>query len=290
MKHSHPFLLILVASLLVLTGGGIVPGQVSKMEVEIFPLGLADFETSEQIAKSIVSQDGKLVADKKGNRLIVLDYASNRDALRQALLRAPAPSANVKITISMKEESSGQAAVIALEGNQKGGKAQDLSDRMDSFLEQELTVQSGGRGHFRVGTSLPFMDWIYQYGVKQAFWSPRIVWKEAGGQILVEPYVMPGRQVRLRFTPEISYVTDSERTTYSAEPLMIETMISDGEKVELGQVAGNFQDFYSKFLTTHNRMGERTLLHVILTATIEDLPPASIPSTENPPQPPKTND
>jgi len=257
----------------------------SKLEVEVYPLGLSDFETAERIANQIVSSEGKLVADKKGNRLILLDYPEKREALRQALTKVLPASCNVRIQVSFLEDNTIDASSLGFQGGGEIGpgvvnpgegshfeiKAQESGANTLSFLEQELIVMSGGKAHLRVGTNLPYADWIYSYGVDHGFWAGAIRWKEVGAQMIVEPYVLDNKQIRIRLTPELSYVVDSRTMTTAIEKLSTEIIVSSGDVIDLGGIPAANKEFYSKFLVGFNRLGEKRSLQIKLKPTVEEL-------------------
>jgi type II secretory pathway component GspD/PulD (secretin) len=245
-----------------------------KMVVEVFPLGLSDFESSEAIAKEIVSPDSKLVADKKGNRLIVLDYPEKLQLLRNALNKAPRPGANVRIKISFVETATAQSNSAGLgDPNKKGSsnieaKIQEFNENKDSFVEQELMVVSGGKAHFRVGTNLPYATWIFNYGVENHFWSGAIQWREVGAQMIIEPYVLDNKRIRLRLTPELSYIADEKNQTVVLEQLTTEIFLSNEEEMQLSGIATSHKEFYDKFLMGYTRIGERRSVQIRLKPTI----------------------
>jgi type II secretory pathway component GspD/PulD (secretin) len=257
----------------------------SKMEVEVFPLGLSDFETAEKIATSIISPDGKLVADKKGNRLIVLDYPEKREALRQALANVRPSTSNVRIKVSFTEDNAVDLSALGVLANGKAGpltvhsgdgqnsglQIQKEGFDNNSFIEQELVVMNGGQARLRIGTNIPYADWIFDYGCKKGFWIASIRWKEVGAQMLVEPHILEGNQLRIKLTPELSYIANSENQTIAIEQLSTEVIANDGQELNLGGLPGSDKEFYMKLLAGFNRYGEKKALQIKLKPMIEQL-------------------
>lgn len=86
--------------------------------------------------------------------------------------------------------------------------------------------------------------------------------------MIVEPYVLPGRRIRIRFTPEFSYELNQETFTTALEKLTTEVTVSEGEEVNLGKLAVPDHEFYSRFLMGYTYEGEKRSLQIILKPTI----------------------
>jgi type II secretory pathway component GspD/PulD (secretin) len=248
----------------------------AKMEVEVYPLDLADFEAAEKTAAQIVSPEGKLVPDKSGNRLIIYDTPENHLILAKALKKVRAPAANVRIRVSFVGESSQNLEHLGVDGKVGSDptkasarvQLENMSSSLASLVQQELLVISGGKAHLRVGTDVPYADWFWNYGIQCKLWSGPTRWKEVGAQLVVEPYVI-GSKVRVRLTPEFSYVLDQETLSTSIEKLTTEVFVENGQEIELGGLTASNRDFYSRFLVGYTHSGEKRNLRIVLKPTIE---------------------
>ncbi len=259
----------------------------SKMVVEIHPLGLADFEAAEKIAKDLVSPEGKLVVDRERDRLILYDYPAKQEALRKALAHVTPPTHLVHIQINFKENSTLQAESVNVNGLSSASlspaqssfpssdkspplQTQTLNSSRVSFLQQDLMIMSGAKARFRMGTDLPYADWIWNYGLRHKLWSGTTSWRKVGAQMMVEPYVLPDRQIRIRLTPEFSYILGQETFTTAIEKLTTEIITHEGQEIELSQLSVPDREFYSRFLVGYTYNGEKCLLHIILKPTLEE--------------------
>ena len=275
--------------ILVWIGSGLSVFADAKMEAEVYPLGLADFEMAEKMAKEIVSSDGKLIADKNNNRLILYDYPEKHKALSKMLREIKPPTKNVRIQVAFNDHTIGQSNGISVEGRLRVGgvvirtgddpnlkstriQGENMSSSVASLVQQELLVMSGGRAHLRVGSDVPYADWFWSYGLKYGLWDGAMRWKEVGAQLVVEPYVI-GNAIRVRLTPEFSYLVEGSPITTVVEKLTTEVFVENGETIDLGGLTAGDNEFFSKFLTGYNHLGEKRSLRIILKPTIEEVRP-----------------
>lgn len=248
-----------------------------KMVAEVYPLDIADFETASQIASAIVSKEGKLVAEKDHNRLILYDYPEKQAELSRALRNVRAPMNNVRIRVAFKDHSTSQRDSVSVEGGRRSGSISVEADQLhvirNSNVQQELLVISGGKAKLRIGTDLPYADWFWSYGIQQGFWNGGVKWKEVGAQMVVEPYVI-GDRIRVRLTPEFSYLLDEKTITTAIEKLTTEVVVADGQEINLGGLPVSDTEFYSHFLIGYTHGGEKRSLQITLKPTIEPLGPS----------------
>ena len=278
------FLSFLLAAALLATG---VHGCEGKMTAEIYPVGLSDFELAEQMAKNIVSPDGKLVADKSGNRLILYDYPDRHEVLRKLLAKVQSPAHNVRIRVAFKDNTETQSDGVSVDGRlrtgpvviRSGGAPANGSTRIQvtnqrttfgSNVQQELLVISGGKAKIRIGTDVPYAEWFWTYGLQFGFWAGEVRWKEVGAQMVVEPYVI-GSNIRVRLTPEFSYIVDGQTMATAIEKLSTEVIVADGQEIDLGGLPAADKEFYSRFLVGYSHQGEKRSLHITLKPTIESV-------------------
>lgn len=277
MRHFPVLLAMLLLPIALLAG--------EKMEVEIFPLDEADFEASAEIAKGLVSKEGKLVADKENNRLIVYDYASKRDDLRQVLLKIRAPAENVRIQITFKDRTSTERESVQITGRGRAGDvtigtpgttingvnigADQMSTVRTSNASQSLLVASGRKGRIQIVSELPYADWFWSYGVGMGLWtSGSVKWKQVGAQMVIEPHVF-GKRIRVKLTPEFSYLLDGRTLATEIEKLSTEVVVADGQEIDLGGLPAADKEFYSRFLVGFDHNSEKRTLHITLKPTIE---------------------
>lgn len=255
--------------------------QIEKMIVEVYPLGLLDFETAEILAKGLMSSEAKLVSDKANNRLILFDYPEKQQALGVALTKVQVPNQNVRIQVSFKDHTSSDAeslngrfrigGVTVIPPEHSEGRFRSENSSLSSLVQQELLIISGGRGSLLVATEVPYEEWLWSYGLQQGFWiTSSIRWKDVGAKLIVEPYVM-GNKVRVRLIPEFSYLIDNRRLSTIVEQLTTEVIVESGQEIDLGGIPAQDHEFYSRFLVGYDIRHERRSLHITLKPTIESI-------------------
>lgn len=273
---------LLLAALLAWTACG----DVSGMRVEVYPLGLMDFELAAKIAGEIVSPEGKLFPDKAGQRLIVLETEERHAALRKALEKLNVPPKHVRLRVTFQDAQRTSQRAIHVEGQAtidgvrvktgssgpQGASVSVVGDVRDatasSLVEQELLVISGGRAKLFIGQEVPDADWFWTWGCQRGFWTGTLRWREVGASMLVEPYVID-RRIRLRLTPEFSYLLDGRRMATAVESLTTEVIVEDGQDLDLGGLPTENREFTSRFLTGFTHAGERRALGIRLRAQVE---------------------
>lgn len=253
--------------------------------VEVYPLGMMDFELAERIAGEIVTKEGKLVPDKSGNRLIVYESDERHAALQKALTQLNVPPKHVRIRVVFQDSSSesrramevGARATVGGVSVKTGPQSRTSSvtvvgDQSEatasSLVQQELLVISGGKARLFVGQEVPYADWFWTWGLQQGLWAGSVQWREVGARMVVEPYVLD-RRVRVRLTPEFSYVLDGRRMTTAIETLTTEVVVEDGQEVDLGGLPTENREFTSRFLTGSTYTGEKRSLRIRLGVSIE---------------------
>jgi type II secretory pathway component GspD/PulD (secretin) len=256
------------------------------MRVEVYPLGLMDFELASRIAGEIVSKDGKLFPDKAGNRLIVLETDERHAELQQALRKLNVPPRHVRIQVAFEGAAAARGSSLSVGGQTtvggvtvrggpptRGSSSISVSGgQMDattsSLVQQELLVISGGKARLFVGEQVPYADWFWAWGLQQGLWAGSVQWRDVGARMVVEPYVLD-RRIRLRLTPEFSYLLDGRRAATAIETMTTEVVVEDGQELDLGGLAAGNREFTTRFLTGYTHMGEKRSLGIKLRARIE---------------------
>ncbi|MCC7519102.1 MAG: hypothetical protein IT578_07950 [Verrucomicrobiae bacterium] len=256
------------------------------LRVEVYPLGLTDFELASKVAAEIVSEHGKLFPDKPGNRLIILETDAHHAELRKALATLNAPLKHVRIQVVFLGRNARSERTVSVGGRTTEGEvtvrvgppsrstpsvavhAGQTDTMASSLVQQELFVISGGQAKIFVGQDVPEADWFWSWGLQQGFWTGRVRWREVGASLIVAPYVMD-RRIRLRLTPEFSYFLDGKRRVTAIETMTTEALVEDGQEVDLGGLSAENREFATRFLTGYSTAGEKRSLEIRLRANIE---------------------
>lgn len=252
------------------------------MTTAIYPVLFGDPVALQDIGKSIVGDDGHVVLDQKGSRLIVVTTPSKHVQLNSIFGQMETPIENVRIDVQFRgiERSSdtgislqGKAGVVVTPGRTDGiitlhPEVRHTTTEASSHTIQSLLVASGREGSLRVGERVPYIEWITEFGWHNGYLEEHIHWQEAGSFLVVKPVVMGnGEIISIQLTPELRGLVDDQpyRTRFAAVSTTI--MARNGESVSIGGLSED-REFYSKFLVGFDRSGVQQSLDIILTPRI----------------------
>lgn len=258
--------------------------QDPNKKFEVYSVGIADFDTVAEIAKQMASPEGKVIADEKNRRLIVVDKPEVHDQISKLIKAMQVPQPNVRIRVRFDEHGYADREGFGLGGTIKSGdvtatttgdpkpgihvNAIEQSSQSNSINEQELLVINGGTASLDVTTELPYYEWIYNFGVESGYWASGTKWKPVGARLRVKPTIQ-GDTIRIKLTPEVSRLIDSETTAISMEKLSTEVVCGNGQEISLGGIPAEAEEFYRKFLVGYDATGRQRSLNILLTPTIE---------------------
>jgi len=252
------------------------------MQTVIYPILVGDPDAMETISRSIVGEEGHLVLDRKGMRLIVVTTPSRHARLNEIMGEADAKTGNVQINVRFRSQASERDRALGVKGDGSivvgpggtSGKIVIQPEVRDTLTEtsgdtiQMLLVASGREGYLRVGESVPYIDWISEYSWRGGYTESRIQWQEAGSFLVVTPIIMgDGKTIHIRLTPEIRGMVDGNPFRMKYAALSTEVMVQDGQTIPLGGSVQN-QEFYSRFLIGVSKSGVQSSLDIDLTPKI----------------------
>lgn len=254
------------------------PAVVSNMV--FYPVFHADLESVRDTAANLLGPEGgQVLTDRAGGRLIVNTTPERHLLIRELLKGLDVPLLNVRIEVRLKlrERAGERGAAIGGSGRgrtsgRQSGYGFDLKPRAhdDRTAEREeiqqiLLVESGREGTLRVGESVPYLDWLQEYGVNRRLCPPEIRWQEVDAFLTVEPRVIgSGPAIRLRITPELRGLVDQNPLRVKYSTVTTEVTVNDGQTVDLGGLVGN-RDFYGRFLVGTDREDNERSLEITLT-------------------------
>jgi len=279
MKTLTIFLLLLILP--------VVPQAFSEdngeqMKTVVYPLLFGDPAAMESISKSIVDDEGHVVLDSKGKRLIIVTTPSRHARLNEVLGQADLKTDNVRIDVQFRSAgrqkdsgfsiSGGGGVVIGPNGTSGtitiNPEIHNTTTDSSGNTMQSLLVASGREATLRVGESVPYIEWISDFGWQGGYTETQIQWQEVGSFLIVQPVILgDGTTINIRLTPELRGLVDGNphRTKFAA--LTTEVMIRDGESMSIGGTMDD-REFYSKFLVGTDRSGVSQSLDIILTPRI----------------------
>lgn len=253
-----------------------------EMRAETYPLVFNNMEALEAVAKTIVADEGHVVQDASGRRLIVLTTPQKHAALNQALDEAATPTGNVRIEVRFRDQGAdrhtgaGMQTDVEIEMGPRGLGSRvvvrpDLRyTAVESCTDTRMTVlaASGREAALRVGESVPHLQWIMEYGRRGGYIESRVHWQRVGSFLVVTPTILhDGETVHVRVTPELRGRVHARPHHVRFAGLETEVFVSNGQTLSIGELAQD-QSFYSRFLVGVDQAGIRRALNIELTPHI----------------------
>lgn len=239
-----------------------------------YPITHGDPEAMEEIAKAIVEDNGHVVLDRAGSRLIAVTDAATHARLSELTEAPTSATGNVRIHVRFKERGRGEqrgAGVTTMgEITRNGGRFHIQPDltytvtEHTSNTQQSLLTASGREASLRIGERVPHVEWLMDYGWHGRYITQRVSWQEVGAFLVVTPTILAdGRTVHIRLTPELRGLVDGSpyRTRFTG--LDTEVFVHDGETLSIGGLDRD-NEFYTRFLIGFDRTGQQTALDITL--------------------------
>ncbi len=253
-----------------------------EMRTGTYPLVFGDMEALEAVAQTIVADEGHVVQDASGRRLVVLTTPRKHAALNQALNETATPSGNVRLEVRFHDQGAdrhtgaGVETDVEIELGRRGPGFRvvvrpDLHySAADTVTDTRMTLlAAGGReATLRVGESVPHLDWIMEYGRRGGYIESRVQWQNVGSFLVVTPTILhDGQTIHVRITPELRGRVHARPNHIRFAGLETEVFVSDGQTLSIGGLAQD-QAFYSRYLVGQDQSGMRRALNIELTPHI----------------------
>jgi type II secretory pathway component GspD/PulD (secretin) len=259
-----------------------VSAQQGQSRFEVYDLGFADAQSAVEMVKAIVGPTGSVSLDAANRRLLVVATDEEHVQVKSMMRKLNVPPKNVRIEVRFIESSRqrnvgagiGDSGEIVRDEGITSTKIrvrpriENTTVTASSDVTQILLVASGRQGVLRVGESIPYSDWFVDYGLQWGILQQRIVWKDVGASLVVEPVVVgDGPMIRIRLTPELSGLVDGSVYQTRFSRVATEVVVQDGQAFQIGGLDKD-NDFYSRFLTGFDRSGSQQALNITLTPRI----------------------
>ena len=251
---------------------------------QVYPIAFADPRATEQVAKSIVGNDGTVVLDEQNHRLLVATTKDKHAQLADMIGKLNVVPRNVRIDIVFRGRDDQDASEVSVaadgEVSREDGvtstkirikpKVIDESTRGSSRVRQQLLVASGREGVLHIGDRVPYIEWLTSYGARSGYLQQNVQWQDVGSRLVVAPVIVgDGPLIRIRLTPELSGRADGRVLETRFSSASTEVVVSDGETFQLGGLDQN-RDVYSRFLVGVSEAGSQQSLDIFLTPHIID--------------------
>ena len=251
---------------------------------EIYPLPYADVQAAEEAVRAVVGEEGSVVVDKPGRRVIVVTTEERHAQVAEMVSRLNVAPRNVRIDVEFRGASRENLQGFDL--NAGGGverkdgisstsfkikpRIQNETVSISSRVSQSLLVASGREGRIQVGESVPYLEWIEDWGLRGGVLQQRIQWQRVGSSLVVEPLVVgEGPAVRIRLTPELSGLVDGNPYRIRFSRVSTEVVVNDGMTFQIG-AQDQDREFFSRFLVGVDRQGIQQTMDIFLTPHIVD--------------------
>ena len=258
-----------------------------EQTLEVYSLMTPDAAAMISLVESVIGNDGKVIYDKAGSRLLVLTTPALHQRVDRMLDEVNVPAPNVRVDVVIDEAGRMSESGLALRGSGDVTISDEGTDTLfklhpsvkarstthDRSTAQSLLVQSGSEAAIKVGTVVPFEEWIVSYGRHHGYITQHVEMQEVGSQLRVQARVIgDGPLISLKLTPELSGLVEGTRRTIAFTQLSTDLTVRDGQSVSLGG-GGENTEFYDKFLVGFDRRGERRELNITVTPRIERMAP-----------------
>jgi type II secretory pathway component GspD/PulD (secretin) len=251
-------------------------------EFRTYDIGFADASNTVEVVSAMLGADGRVFFDPSTRRLMVLASSNGHHQVVAVIRQVDVPPRNVRIEVRYRGQErntereasvSGSGAVVLGNGPTRSAfqvrpRLTDTASTLTSSTAQQILVSSGRQASIFVGETVPYLEWIMDYGVRCGIVAQQVTWQQVGATLVVEPFVIgDGPMIRVRLTPELSGRVNGDPYRTRFTTVAIEVVVSDGVPFSLGGLNQN-KDFYSRFLVGVNQSGTRQSLDIELTARI----------------------
>jgi type II secretory pathway component GspD/PulD (secretin) len=234
------------------------------------------------VVRAVLAGEGRVFFDASTHRLMVLAPSNRHDMVAAVVKELNVPPRNVRIEVlyrgqgvaSDQEASvSGSGAVVVGNGPTRSTitvqpRIVDSSTTVNSSTAQQILVLSGQPASIFVGETVPYLQWIMDYGYQRGIFTQEMAWQKVGATLVVEPFVIgDGPTIRLRLTPELSGSVDGNPYRTRFTTVATEVIVTDGVPFTLGGLDED-KEFYSRFLVGRSRSGNNQSLNIELTVHI----------------------
>ena len=258
------------------------PAQQGQSRFEVYSLGFADAQSAAETAKALVGPTGSVTLDETQHRLLVVATDEAQAQVADMMRKLNVPPKNVSIEVRFVGSANQQNTGAGIDASGEVVRDEGLTRTtvrvkphiesknltISSDVAQMLLVASGRQGVLRVGESVPYLDWLVEYGAQYGYVQQGIRWKDVGASLIVEPLVMgDGPMIRIRLTPELSGLVDGNVYHTSFSRVATEVVVQSGQSFQVGGLDKD-SEFYSRFLVGFDHGGNQQALQITLTPRI----------------------
>jgi len=252
-----------------------------KTVLEVYALGFADVDLVVEQVKGMISADGKVVFDKKNNRILVFDTPERQKSIKELIEKLQVPPRNIRIDVSIRDKITGKevgfgtsasGTIVAPKVENSHGSvtvyAKERKMTSSHNSSQFITCLSGSRGYIDINQEVPYVDWFFEYELRCGYLQANLAWKKVGARLAVQPNLVGnGNYIHVALTPEFSYFVGSDSFTTAYDKASTEVTVANGQDFQIGG-GQQQQDFYSRFLVGFDSSHQTRRLDITLRPTI----------------------
>ena len=246
-----------------------------------YAVGAADPDALLEAAKAAAGPDATVSFDARQQRLLVLAPAAIQEQVA-ALVREAAPApVNVRIEVQFRGQQRRQQSELSLGGGVGVIHEPGLTHtrvRVEPRIENQLTtestdvrqvlvVASGREALLRVGEEVPALEWLMEYGLHQGLLLERVVWQQVGAFLVVQPWVLDDRTIRLRITPELRGLAGGRSSAVRFATATTEVVVPEGQAYPLAGLT-QANDVMNRFLIGRSSLETSGALDITVTPRI----------------------
>jgi len=238
-----------------------------------------DINVMVELARAILEDDGRIIPDAAGGRILVMTSPDRHARLREAFRHGEATIRNVQLTVIINEAGQQRETETSLSGAVHIGSdgtrvrvsptLRHQTTESSRAVDQMLVARSGSEAALRVGDTLPVLEWTYDYGRYHPSIHVGTRWLEAGAFLTFRPTVQPdGETIHLVLTPEIrGRSPDGDPLAYRFTTVQTEIVARDGQTIQIGDWSEAGQ-LYSRFLIGQRRTEHSNAISIHITPRI----------------------
>jgi type II secretory pathway component GspD/PulD (secretin) len=130
-----------------------------------------------------------------------------------------------------------------------------------------LIVQDGGEASLTVAEQTAEVVWFQQYALRHHYITAAVVFRQVGTFLAVRPTILPGKRIRLKVTPQISYRSDQGDGILELVEAATEVVVPSGQPVTIGGLEQT-AEVTRQFLIGYERANRTGQVTLVLTAEI----------------------
>lgn len=263
------------------------PSSSADTVIKVFKIHYRFAEELEKTVELFLSPEGKVVADKNSNSLIVKDYAENINAVAEFLKEQDTIQQQVLVKIQYIDETALKEAGITVNwhyrdrhwavGNAVGpGTGMNINavfaakkQKVSLKGEQTLLVMSGRTGRIETGVSIPYTDWFYQYSRHHGYLIAEARFRDVTTGFIVNPRII-GNTIHITILPRISYPGESGPDEIIFREAGTDITCKDGETIIIGSSSKSDENLLRNIMgRAHSENKEESFIILLTAETVK---------------------